>query len=91
MIRPLGSRVIVKIDETELKTNSGIILQTDEKPLTGTIMAVGLGTLNLMGQLIPLTVRVGDRVLLGRFAGVPVTVDGETFTAVKEEELIGIL
>lgn len=91
MIRPIGSRIIVKLDETEDKTTSGIIIKTEERPLTGTVIAVGTGTQNLMGNLIPLHCQVGDKVLLNKFSGIPVKLDGEEFIAVKEEELIGIL
>lgn len=91
MIRPIGSRLIVKLDEVEQKTTSGIILQTEERPLTGTVVAVGTGIQNLMGNLIPLQSQVGDKVLLNKFSGIPVKLGTEEFIAVKEEDIIGIL
>lgn len=91
MIRPIGSRIIIKLDETESTTTSGLIIKSEERPLTGTVIAVGTGTQNLLGNIIPLSVQVGDKVLLNKFSGVPVKLDGEEFVAVKEEELIGIL
>lgn len=91
MIRPLGNRVIIELDPSEDKTSSGIIITTEERPLTGTVKAVGIGHYNLIGNLVPMTVKEGDKVLINKFAGVPVKLDGNEFVAVKEEEIIGIL
>lgn len=91
MIRPLGNKIVIKLDEAEKTTTSGIILSTTERPVTATVLAVGLGSPNLLGNIVPLTVKEGDRVLLTKYAGTPVRIDDEDLLVVTEAELIGIL
>ena len=78
-LKPLGDRVIIKQDEAEETTASGLYLATEakEKPQTGTVLAVGEGKLDKDGKLIPVPVKEGDKVLYGKYGGTEITVDGE--------------
>ena len=92
-IRPLHDRVIVKRKEAENKTASGIIIPdtAKEKPIEGEIIAVGAGRRKDDGQLIPLDVKVGNRVLFGKYKGTEITIDGETLLMMKEDDIFGII
>ena len=92
-LRPLADRVIVKRLENETKTASGIYIPDNaaEKPDQGEVLAVGPGRTSEEGKLVPLTVKVGDRVLFGRYGGQPVKVDGEELLVMKEEDLFSIV
>ena len=92
-LRPLADRVIVKRLENETKTASGIYTPDNaaEKPDQGEVLAVGPGRTSEEGKLVPLTVKVGDRVLCGRYGGQPVKVDGEELLVMKEEDLFAIV
>ena len=92
-LRPLHDRVIVKRLENETKTASGIVIPDNaaEKPDQGEVLAVGPGRTSEEGKLVPLTVKVGDRVLFGRYGGQPVKVDGEELLVMKEEDLFAIV
>jgi chaperonin GroES len=91
-IKPLYDRIIVKRDEKEDTTAGGIILsQTNDKPTQGTVKAVGNGTILADGSIVPLIVKVGDRVLFGRGVGIEAKVDDEVLLIMKEHELLGIL
>ena len=92
-LRPLADRVIVKRLENETKTASGIYIPDNaaEKPDQGEVLAVGPGRTCEEGKLVPLTVKVGDRVLFGRYGGQPVKVDGEELLVMKEEDLFAIV
>ena len=92
-LRPLTDRVIVKRLENETKTASGIYIPDNaaEKPDQGEVLAVGPGRTSEEGKLVPLTVKVGDRVLFGRYGGQPVKVDGEELLVMKEEDLFAIV
>ena len=92
-LRPLADRVIVKLLENETKTASGIYIPDNaaEKPDQGEVLAVGPGRTSEEGKLVPLTVKVGDRVLFGRYGGQPVKVDGEELLVMKEEDLFAIV
>ena len=92
-LRPLADRVIVKRLENETKTASGIYIPdiAAEKPDQGEVLAVGPGRTSEEGKLVPLTVKVGDRVLFGRYGGQPVKVDGEELLVMKEEDLFAIV
>lgn len=70
-LKPLGDRVILKQDEAEVTTASGLFLASDakEKPQTGTIIAVGEGKMDKDGKLLPMPVKVGDKVIYGKFGG----------------------
>ena len=92
-LRPLADRVIAKRLENETKTASGIYIPDNaaEKPDQGEVLAVGPGRTSEEGKLVPLTVKVGDRVLFGRYGGQPVKVDGEELLVMKEEDLFAIV
>lgn len=70
-LKPLGDRVILKQDEAEVTTASGLFLASDakEKPQTGTIIAVGEGKMDKDGKLLPMPIKVGDKVIYGKFGG----------------------
>ena len=92
-IRPLHDRVIVKRLEEERKTASGIVIPDTaaEKPDQGEIMAVGPGKRDDNGKHIALDVKVGDKVLFGKYAGTEVKVDGQEILVVKEDDILAIL
>jgi len=92
-IRPLHDRVIVKRVEEETKTASGIVLpgSAAEKPSQGVILAVGAGKPLDNGTIRPLEVKVGDKVLFGKYSGNEVKVDGEEVIVMREEDIMGIL
>ena len=92
-LRPLADRVIVKRLENETKTASGIYIPDNaaEKPDQGEVLAVGPGRTSEEGKLVPLTVKVGDRVLFGRYGGQPVKVDGEELLVMREEDLFAVV
>ena len=91
-LKPLGDRVIVKRDEVEDKTASGLYLsrESKEKPQTGVVVAVGEGKRDKDGALIPMPVKVGDTVLYGKFGGTEVTVDEEELLIVRAEDIYGV-
>jgi len=92
-IRPLQDRVIVKRLEEEEKTKGGIIIpdSAKEKPQEGKVIAVGKGKLTEDGKLIPLDVKVGDRILFGKYSGTEVKIDGEEHLIMREEDILGII
>jgi chaperonin GroES len=91
--RPLHDRVVVKRVEQEEKTKGGIIIPdtAKEKPQEGEVIAVGPGGRNEDGELIPLDVKAGDRVLFGKWSGTEVKIDGEDLLIMKESDLLGII
>ena len=92
-IRPLHDRIIVKRMEEERKTASGIVIPDSaaEKPDQGDVLAVGNGKIGDDGKARPLDVKVGDRVLFGKYAGQTVKVDGEDVLVMREEDIMGVL
>ena len=92
-LRPLHDRVIVKRLENETTTASGIVLPDSaaEKPDQGEILAVGAGKKNDKGELSPMSVKVGDRVLFGKYSGQTVKVDGEELLVMKEDDLFAVV
>jgi chaperonin GroES len=92
-IRPLHDRVIVKRMEEERKTASGIVIPDTaaEKPDQGEIIAVGPGKRNDRGDLIAMDVKVGDRVLFGKYSGQTVKVEGEELLVMREEDIMGVI
>ena len=92
-LRPLADRVIVKRVENETKTASGIVIPDSaaEKPDQGEVLAVGPGKKNDKGELHPVSVKVGDRVLFGKYAGQTVKVDGEELLVMREEDIMGVV
>jgi chaperonin GroES len=92
-LRPLGERVIVQALPQEEKTKSGIILPdtAKEKPNQGEVVAVGPGRITDDGKTIPMNVKVGDKVLYGKYSGQEVKLDGEEFLIVKESDIYAIV
>ena len=92
-IRPLHDRVIVKRMEEERKTASGIVIPdtATEKPDQGEIIAVGTGKKDDQGKHIAMDVKVGDRVLFGKYSGQTVKVEGEELLVMREEDIIGVI
>jgi len=91
--RPLHDRVLVRRVEQEGKTAGGIIIPdtAKEKPQEGEILAVGPGARDDAGKLVALDVKVGDRVLFGKWSGTEVKVDGQELIIMKESDIMGIL
>ena len=91
--RPLHDRVLVKRVEEEAKTRGGIIIPdtAKEKPMQGEVLAVGPGARDEKGELVPLDVRVGDRILFGKWSGTEVKMDGEELLIMKESDVMGIV
>ena len=92
-LRPLHDRVIVKRIESETKTASGIVIPdaAAEKPDQGEILAVGPGKKNDKGELTAVGVKVGERVLFGKYSGQTVKIDGEELLVMKEEDLFAVV
>ena len=92
-IRPLHDRVIIKRLESERTTASGIVIPDNaaEKPAQGEVVAVGPGRRDEAGKLIEMGVKVGDRVLFGKYSGQSVKIDGEEFLVMREEDIMGVL
>jgi chaperonin GroES len=91
--RPLHDRVVIKRIEAEEKTSGGIIIPdtAKEKPQEGEVIAVGPGGRDESGKLIPIDVKVGDRVLFGKWSGTEVKLDGVEYMIMKESDLMGVL
>jgi chaperonin GroES len=92
-IRPLHDRVIVKRLDEEKKTASGIVIPDTaaEKPDQGEVMSVGKGKLTDEGKLVALDVKVGDRVLFGKYSGQTVRVKGDELLVMREEDILGVV
>lgn len=91
--RPLHDRVVVRRLDGEQKTAGGIIIPdtAKEKPMEGEVIAVGPGARNEQGQVVPLDVKAGDRVLFGKWSGTEVKIDGEELLIMKESDIMGIV
>ena len=91
--RPLHDRVVVKRIDEEQKTKGGIIIPdtAKEKPQEGEVVAVGPGARDEAGKLIALDVKVGDRVLFGKWSGTEVKLDGEELLIMKESDIMGVI
>lgn len=91
--RPLHDRVVVKRIDAESKTTGGIIIPdtAKEKPQTGEITAVGPGGRDEAGKLIPIDLKVGDKVLFGKWSGTEVKLDGGELLIMKESDIMGVL
>ncbi|HKB08443.1 MAG TPA: co-chaperone GroES [Candidatus Polarisedimenticolia bacterium] len=92
-VKPLHDRVLVKRVEPEEKVKGGIIIPdtAKEKPLEGKVVAVGSGRLDENGKRIPLEVKVGDRVLVGKYAGTEIKIDEVEHVIVREDEVLGVI
>lgn len=91
-LKPLGDRVIVKQDEAESTTASGLFLATGakEKPQSATVLAVGEGRLDKNGNLVPVPVQVGDKVVYGKFGGTEINIDGEDLLILRADDLYAV-
>ena len=92
-IRPLQDRIIVKRLEEETKTKGGIIIpdSAKEKPIEGKVVACGKGKVTEDGKVLPLDVKVGDKVLFSKYGGTEVKVDGEEYLIMREDDILGII
>jgi chaperonin GroES len=92
-IRPLHDRVIVKRIEEERKTAGGIVIPDNaaEKPDQGEVLAIGTGKVMDDGKVRPLAVKVGDRVLFGKYSGSSVKMDGDELLVMREEDIMGVV
>ena len=92
-LKPLSDRVVVKAEAVEEKTASGIILPdtAKEKPQVGKVVAVGPGKISDTGNAIKMTVKVGDKVLYGKYSGTEVTFENEDYLIMKENDIFAIL
>ena len=91
--RPLHDRVLVRRIDAEEKTSGGIIIPdtAQEKPMQGEIIAVGPGGRDENGKLIPIDVKVGDRVLFGKWSGTEIKLNGEDLLIMKESDVMGVI
>ena len=91
--RPLHDRVVVRRIDAEEKTAGGIIIPdtAKEKPQEGEIVAAGPGARNEQGQLVPLDVKPGDRILFGKYSGSDIKSDGNEYLIMREDEVLGVL
>ena len=91
--RPLHDRVLVRRVEADTKTAGGIIIPdtASEKPMEGEIVAAGNGHVNDNGEVRPLDVKAGDKVVFSKWAGTEVTIDGEELMVMKESDIIGVI
>ena len=91
--RPLHDRVVIRRAEGDLKSKGGIIIPetAKEKPQEGEVIAVGPGSRDESGKLIPLDVKAGDAVLFGKWSGTEVRIDGEDLLIMKESDIMGII
>ena len=91
--RPLHDRVVIERIDPEAKTAGGIIIPdtAKEKPQQGEVIAVGPGARNEAGQLQPLDVKVGDRILFGKWSGTEIKLDGEDLIIMKESDVMGVI
>ncbi len=91
--RPLHDRILVRRIEAEEKTAGGIIIPdtAKEKPQEGEVLAVGAGARDDSGKLVELDVKVGDRILFGKWSGTEIKLDGEDLLIMKESDVMGII
>jgi chaperonin GroES len=92
-VKPLNDRVLVRRMDPEEKVKGGIIIPdtAKEKPLEGKVIAVGAGRLDESGKRIPMEVKVGDRVLIGKYAGTEVKIQDIEHVVVREEDILGVI
>ena len=91
--RPLHDRVVVKRIDAETKTKGGIIIpdSAKEKPSEGEVVSVGPGGRDEAGKLIPIDIKVGDRVLFGKWSGTEIKLDGQELLIMKESDIMGVV
>jgi chaperonin GroES len=93
MIRPLQDRIIVKRIEEESKTAGGIFIPdtAKEKPQQGEVVAVGNGKKTEDGKVLPVDLKVGDKVLFGKYAGTEIKVEGQDLLIMREDDILGVM
>ncbi len=91
--RPLHDRILVRRIEEDQRTAGGIIIPdtVQEKPVEGKVIAVGPGARDERGKIVPLNVKVGDRVIFGKWSGTEVKIDGEDLAIMKEADIFGVI
>lgn len=91
--KPLGDRILLKQLEAKEQTKGGIVIPdtVKEKPQEGEIISAGEGKKNSDGKLVPLSLKVGDKVLYGKYSGTEVVIDGEDYLIIREEDVLGII
>ncbi len=91
--KPLHDRVVIKRVEEETRTKGGIIIPdtAKEKPMQGEVVAVGPGARNEAGEIVPLDLKPGDRILFGKWSGTEVKLDGEDLLIMKESDVMGVI
>jgi chaperonin GroES len=92
-VRPLHDRILVRRMAEEDKTSGGIIIPdtAKEKPIKGEIVATGKGRVTEDGKTLPLEVKVGDKVLFGKYSGTELKLDGKEFLMMREEDILGVI
>jgi len=92
-IRPLHDRIIVERLEEETKTAGGLIIPdtAKEKPQQGKVIAVGKGKKTEDGKVLPLDVKVGDKILFGKYAGTEIKIEGKEFLMMREDDVLGVV
>lgn len=92
-LQPINQHVLLEVEASEEKTASGIIIPdtAKEKPMQGEVIAVGPGARDESGKLVPLDLKVGDRVLFGKWSGTEVKIDGAELLIMKESDVMGVL
>lgn len=91
--RPLGDRVVIEATKREEKTAGGIVLpdSAKEKPMEGTVISVGKGARDNQGNLIPMELKAGDKIVFGKWAGTEVKINGKELLIMKESDVMGVL
>ena len=91
--KPLGDRVVIEVMKREEKTAGGLYLpdSAKEKPMEGTVQSVGKGARDAQGNLIPMELKAGDRIIFGKWAGTEVKIDGKGLLIMKESDVMGVL
>jgi chaperonin GroES len=92
-IKPLADRVVIKPNTAEEKTKGGIIIPdtAKERPVIGEIVAVGPGRKGDDGKLIPVEVKIGDKVMYGKYSATEITVDGQEYLVMRESDIIAVV
>ena len=93
-IRPLFDRVLVKRNDEPTQTKSGLFLpesSSKEKPVEGTVLAIGSGRVSEEGTVSPLTVQIGDRIVFGKYSGTEIKLDGEERLILREDDILGVI
>ena len=93
VLKPLEDRIVVRPLEAEQTTASGLVIPdtAKEKPQEGEVIAVGPGTRDESGKLIPLDLKAGDRILFGKYSGSEVKIDGDEYLILREDEILAVL